>query len=145
MQFNMGLNSSLLVKRKQAVLIQHKSAVVEFIIPLYLLLILPILILILAWSAPSHYLDQSWYIVNWILWNKLQWNSIEILTFSSHKIHLKVLSLKWQPFCIGLDVSNVLITFHVSNWHVQYCADGVQVMSDWHSMSLSFTLLIPFY
>ena len=27
-----------------------------------------------AWSAPSHYLNQCWNIVNWTLRNKLQWD-----------------------------------------------------------------------
>ena len=27
-----------------------------------------------TWSAPSHYLNQCWNIVNWILGNKFQWN-----------------------------------------------------------------------
>ena len=27
-----------------------------------------------AWTAPSHFLNQSWNIVNWTLMNKLQWN-----------------------------------------------------------------------
>ena len=27
-----------------------------------------------AWSAPSHYLNQCWHIVNWTIGNKLQWN-----------------------------------------------------------------------
>ena len=26
------------------------------------------------WSAPSHYLNQCWYIVNWTFGNKIQWN-----------------------------------------------------------------------
>ena len=29
---------------------------------------------------------------------------IEILAFSFKKMHLKMLSVKWQPFCIGLNV-----------------------------------------
>ena len=29
---------------------------------------------LVAWSAPSHYLNQCWNIVNWTLKNKLQWN-----------------------------------------------------------------------
>ena len=29
---------------------------------------------LVAWPAPSHYLDQWWNIVNWTLRNKLQWN-----------------------------------------------------------------------
>ena len=28
----------------------------------------------MAWTAPSHYLNQCWNIVNWTLRNKLQWN-----------------------------------------------------------------------
>ena len=30
--------------------------------------------LLVAWSAPNHYLNQCWDIVNWTLGNKLQWN-----------------------------------------------------------------------
>ena len=30
---------------------------------------------IVAWSSPSHYLNQWWLIVNWILGNKFRWNS----------------------------------------------------------------------
>ena len=29
---------------------------------------------LVAYSAPSHYLNQCWLIVNWTLRNKLQWN-----------------------------------------------------------------------
>ena len=29
---------------------------------------------LVAWSAPSHYMNQCWGIVNWTLGNKLQWN-----------------------------------------------------------------------
>ena len=29
---------------------------------------------LVAYSAPSHYLNQYWVIVNWTLKNKLQWN-----------------------------------------------------------------------
>ena len=29
---------------------------------------------LVAWSAPSHYLNQCWNIVNWTMRNKLQWN-----------------------------------------------------------------------
>ena len=30
---------------------------------------------LVAYSAPSQYLNQCWFIVNWTLRNKLQWNS----------------------------------------------------------------------
>ena len=29
---------------------------------------------LVAWPAPSHYLNQCWNIINWILGNKFQWN-----------------------------------------------------------------------
>ena len=29
---------------------------------------------VVAWSAPSHYLNQCWNIANWTLEDKLQWN-----------------------------------------------------------------------
>ena len=36
------------------------------------------------------------------LWTNFSEIFIEILTFSLKKIHLKMLSVKWQPFCLGL-------------------------------------------
>ena len=51
------------------------------------------------------YLNQCWNIVNWTLRNKLQWIFyIEIHTFSFKKIHLKISSRKWHPFCFSLNV-----------------------------------------
>ena len=38
--------------------------------------------LLVAWSAPCHYLNQCWNIVNWTLKNRFQWNH----TFSFKKI-----------------------------------------------------------
>ena len=35
---------------------------------------------------------------------KLQWNLIEIHPLSLQKIHLKMSSVKWRPFCLGLNV-----------------------------------------
>ena len=48
-------------------------------------------------SAPSHYLNQCWVMLNWTLRNKLQWNFNK--SFSFTKMHLKISSAKWQPFC----------------------------------------------
>ena len=60
---------------------------------------------LVAYSAPSHYRNQCWFIVNWTLRNKLQWNSNQntSLNFSLMKMHLKVSSVKWRPFCPGGD------------------------------------------
>ena len=62
---------------------------------------------LVACSAPSHYLDQCWVIVNCILRNKPQWNQNTKLFI--HKMHLKISSAKWQPFCLGLNVLNLLL------------------------------------
>ena len=43
----------------------------------------------------------------WILRNKLHEILIEIPTFSFKKMHLKLLSAKWWPFCLGLNVLNL--------------------------------------
>ena len=34
---------------------------------------------------------------------------IEIVTFLLIKMHLKMLSVKWQPFCLGLNVLSKLV------------------------------------
>ena len=62
-----------------------------------------------AWSAPSHYLNQCWIIVHWNLKNKLQWNLNKICTFTFKKMHLKMSSVKWRPFCLGLNMLRTII------------------------------------
>ena len=52
---------------------------------------------LVTYSAPSHYLDQCWVIVNWIFGNDLPWN----FDLSFTKIHLEISSLKRRPFCQG--------------------------------------------
>ena len=42
-------------------------------------------IMAVAYSAPSHYLNQCWFIVNWNLRNKLQWNFNENTKIFIHK------------------------------------------------------------
>ena len=54
-----------------------------------------------AWMAPINYLYQCWNIVNWTLLNKFCEISIQILRLLL-KIHLKMLSAKCCPFCLGL-------------------------------------------
>ena len=49
---------------------------------------------IVAWSAQSHYLNQWWNIVNFILRNKLQWKLIKMSAFSFKEMLLKILSAK---------------------------------------------------
>ena len=54
-----------------------------------------------AYSAPSHYLNQCWIIVNWTLRNKLQWNVDQNIKLFILKMHLKKSSTKWHHFVQG--------------------------------------------
>ena len=49
----------------------------------------------------SHYLSQSWIIINRIVRNKLQWNFVQNTKSPFTIMHLKLLSVKWRPFCPG--------------------------------------------
>ena len=54
---------------------------------------------LVAWSAPSHFLNQWWNTFYWTLRNKRQWNLKKI---AFKKIHLKMSSGKWWSSCLGL-------------------------------------------
>ena len=55
-------------------------------------------------SAPSHFPNQCWFIVNLTLQCKIQWNFNLNSNFSLTKMNLKRLFVKWWPFCLGLNV-----------------------------------------
>ena len=60
---------------------------------------------LVAWSAPSHYLNQCWDIVNWILRNKLQWNinrnsNIFIQENESECVFCKIAFTLPRPQCV---------------------------------------------
>ena len=59
---------------------------------------------LVAWTAPSHYLNQCWNIVNWALGTNFSEILIEIQTFSLKKIRLKMSSAKCCSFRLGLNV-----------------------------------------
>ena len=52
-----------------------------------------------AYSAPNHYLNQWWVIVNWILRKKIIF--IKIQNFSLTKMHFKMSFAKWRSLCPG--------------------------------------------
>ena len=62
---------------------------------------------------------------------------IEIHTFSFKKIHLKMLSGKWRPFCLGLNVLNgevggyhstsIMIYGQTNGWMDRCCANDTQL------------------
>ena len=59
---------------------------------------------LVAWPAPSHYLNQCWNIVNWTPRNKLQWNVNRNSYIFIQENQLKMSSGIWRPFCLGLNV-----------------------------------------
>ena len=66
---------------------------------------------LVAWSAPSHYLNQCWNIVNSIPRNKLQWNlNQNSYIFSQENtfanVVCKVVAILSQPQCVNILRSN---------------------------------------
>ena len=55
-------------------------------------------------QATSHCRNQYWNIVNWTLRNKIQWNLNRNSYIFIKKMHLKISSAKWRPFCLSLNV-----------------------------------------
>ena len=60
---------------------------------------------LVAWTAPSHYLNQCWNIVNWTLRNKLQWNLnrnkyIFIQQNAFENVVWKLLAILSRPQCV---------------------------------------------
>ena len=53
--------------------------------------------------------------------------SIEIHTFSFNKIQLKMLSGKWRPFCLGLNV--LMASLHGTQWCSEAVFDSLIVMN----------------
>ena len=57
-------------------------------------------------SSYCRLLSQCWIIVNSKLRNKLQWNLKQNSYIFIKNMHLKMLSVKWQQFSLGLNVIN---------------------------------------
>ena len=79
---------------------------------------------LVAYSASSHYWNQCWVIVNWTLSTNFNEIWIEIQHFSFMKMHLKISSAKWRPFCPGseelmLRMSPLLTSLLVPPRHVR--------------------------
>ena len=53
---------------------------------------------LLAYLVPSHYLNQCWHIVNWILRKKLQWNAYQNSSSFIQEDAFKNIA-KGRPFC----------------------------------------------
>ena len=70
-------------------------------------------------SAPNHYLNQCWNIVDLNLRNELPWN-LERNSYISLQMHLKMLSAKWRQFCFVLNVKGTLRMRHIIKQHSKF-------------------------
>ena len=67
-------------------------------------------------SKLDHYLEQCWFNANRNIRNNFEWDSnLNSTILHWKKIHLKMSSGKWRPFCLGL---NVLTPFQI--WATVY-------------------------
>ena len=95
---------------------------------------------LVAYSAPSHYLNQCWLIVNCTLKNKLQWNLNQNTKLCFTKMHLKISSAKWWPFYPGgrWVHRNILFTILLSGSRPQVTVVAVDLQR-WNNVSYQFT------
>ena len=111
----------------------------------------------MAWSAQSNYLNQYRNIVNWAPRNFSE-ILIEIHTFSFRKMHFKMSSGKWRPFCPGLNVFNtysvhgvntgivrnsMLRDYQTKTMGVEFFSDHRFVVFEMHHSWLWLNHLIP--
>ena len=75
------------------------------------------------WSAPNHYLNQCWVMLIEPLGTSFNETLIKIQNFSFKKMLLKMLSVKWQPFCLGLNISKEFLEYISPFWpHLDFTA-----------------------
>ena len=68
----------------------------------------------MAWTVPSHFLNQCWNIVNWTLGNKLQWNfnrnsSIFIQEKAVENVVCKMVSILSWLQCVNINIMQSLV------------------------------------
>ena len=106
----------------------------------------------MAWSAPSHYLNQCWNIVNWTLRNKLQCNfnpnyNIFIQENAFESVVYEMAAILPQPQCVILSigellfVSQIFLFLYISiasrQWSWKYVAFKIFLYGSNHLQRLS--------
>ena len=71
---------------------------------------------LVAWSTPSHYLNQCWNNINWTLRNKLQWNLnqnsyIFIQENAFDNVLWKMAAILSRPQCVNLTLWPYMLSF----------------------------------
>ena len=82
---------------------------------------------LVAWSAPSHYRNQWWNIINWNLKNKLQWNFkqnsyIFIQDNAFENVVWKMVAILSQPQCV---------------------LNSITTLSKWNSTKMKNAMIFP--
>ena len=67
---------------------------------------------LVAWTAPSHYLNHCWNIVNWALRNKFQWNfnrnsNIFIQENALENVVCEMASILFRPQCVNSSITSL--------------------------------------
>ena len=80
---------------------------------------------LVAWSAPSHYLNQCWNVVNWTLRIKFKWNfnrnaHIFIQANAFQKVVCKMSAIVSRPQCVKLVFDFLSWFFSLLNSHFCY-------------------------
>ena len=100
-----------------------------------------------TWSAPSHYLNQHWNIVNWTLRNKLQWNfNWNSYTFikknAFENVVWKMVAILSRPQCVNSLQShhmNTMESWTTGRYYVTPSLIGWAPYPEW-SLSLLWTV-----
>ena len=101
---------------------------------------------LVTYSAPNHYLHQCWNIINWTLRNKFQWNFNQRINFSFKNMHLKISSVKWQPFCSGGDelrIFQVLFLSVTERYCIQVIQSPIPFMTWENCFVFSYIFVVP--
>ena len=96
---------------------------------------------LVAWPAPSHYLNQCWIIVNWTLRNRLQWNlnrnsNIYIQENAFESVVCETAAILSRPF-----VSCVMVHFV----HFEVYVTKRQLVCKFDIVESNFLLMFCFY
>ena len=85
---------------------------------------------LVTYLAPSRYLNQWWFIVNWTLGDIRQWHFIKNSNIFIWKMHLNIPSAKCRPFCLGL---NLWRKYSIKTWRSYFliCVYGFTIVDSW--------------
>ena len=81
--------------------------------------------LIVAWPGPSYCLNQCWNVVNWTIWNKIQWNlNRNSYIFNKEdafeNVVRKLATISSRPQCVNYQRHECRKALHSGLWFPPY-------------------------